>query len=220
MPGAFEASPELHDDPFRTAEEIQQSGEELLRWLEQVATSNAPDPVDLALVNEIHRRWFETVFPADAGRTRSTAVVNRKGTAVAVEAVLPGVVDSCDNWNWRREHVAPPDDDPQSIAFAVSEANTLTVAVYDVHPYIDGNTRTTWHLRNYLLMLAGLRPLIDLQEEEAYESAWWSATAHDHAAFRYRPHRERGHRAADAICSPLERLAYWRAFRPVPAVRG
>ena len=45
-----------------------------------------------------------------------------------------------------------------------------------------GNTRTTWHLRNYLLMLDGHRPLIDLADEDADKSAWWSATAHDHEA--------------------------------------
>jgi hypothetical protein len=31
-------------------------------------------------------------------------------------------------------------------------------------------------------MLDGLRPLIDLADEDAYKSAWWSATAHDHTA--------------------------------------
>jgi hypothetical protein len=31
-------------------------------------------------------------------------------------------------------------------------------------------------------MLDGLRPLIDLADEDAYKSAWWSATAHDHEA--------------------------------------
>jgi hypothetical protein len=62
------------------------------------------------------------------------------------------------------------------------EANTLTIAVYDVHAYIDGNTRTTWHLRNYLLMLDGLRPLVDLLDQPAYEEAWWPSTPQDHAA--------------------------------------
>ena len=31
-------------------------------------------------------------------------------------------------------------------------------------------------------MLDGLRPLIDLADEDAYKAAWWSATAHDHEA--------------------------------------
>ena len=88
---------------------------------------------------------------------------------------------ACGNWNWRRENVAPRHD-ADLIRFAVSEANTLTVRIYDVHPYIDGNTRTTWHLRNYVLMLDGLRPLTDLRDEEAYSDTWWHATPHDHVA--------------------------------------
>ena len=67
------------------------------------------------------------------------------------------------------------------IEFIVAEANTLAIRVYDVHPFIDGNTRATWHLRNYLLMLDGLQPLIDLAHPLSYEKAWWSASFEDHA---------------------------------------
>lgn len=179
MPGAFEASAEFDHDPLATAEEIQHSGDDALRWLEALATSDSPWPVDLHLVREIHRRWFETTFPTDAGRDRTQMVLNRKGTAVEVDAILLAVVGACENWNWRREHHAP-DDDADLVDFVVAEANTLTVRVYDVHPFIDGNTRTTWHLRNYLLMLNGLRPLIDLNDQDRYEKAWWNATADDH----------------------------------------
>lgn len=179
MPGAFDASAEFDHDPLPTAEEIQHSGQNVLRWLEAVATSEAPWPVDVGLVQEIHFRWFETTFPADAGRFRSQMVLNRKGGAVEVGAILPAVQSACENWTWRRERFRPPDD-AELIQFIVAEANTLAVRVYDVHPFIDGNTRATWHLRNYLLMLDGLRPLIDLVDQTAYESAWWSATAEDH----------------------------------------
>lgn len=75
-----------------------------------------------------------------------------------------------------------PEDGPELIEFIVSEVNTLTVGVYDIHPFIDGNTRTTWHLRNYLLMLDGLRPLVDLVDEDAHNEAWWAASQHDHEA--------------------------------------
>lgn len=61
-------------------------------------------------------------------------------------------------------------------------ATAETVRVYDVHPFIDGNTRTTWHLRNYLLMLDGLGPLTDLADYDRYEAAWWDATVEDHFA--------------------------------------
>lgn len=179
MPGAFEASAELDHDSLATAEEIQHSGENVLRWLEAVATSETPWPVDLKLIQEIHFRWFETTFPADAGRFRTQMVLNRKGTAVEVEAILPAVQGACDNWNWRRDHRRPTDD-LELIEFIVAEANTLAVRIYDVHPFVDGNTRATWHLRNYLLMVDGLRPLVDLGNVDGYERAWWSATAESH----------------------------------------
>lgn len=179
MPGAFDASAEFDHDPLATAEEIQHSGKNVLRWLGQVAASDAPSPVDLKLVQEIHFRWFETTFPADAGRFRAQMVLNRKGTAVEVEAILPAVQNACDNWSWRRGHCRPTDD-LELVEFIVAEANTLAVRVYDVHPFIDGNTRATWHLRNYLLMLDGLRPLVDLVALDDYERAWWKATAEDH----------------------------------------
>jgi fido (protein-threonine AMPylation protein) len=179
VPGAFEASAEFDHDPLATAEEIQHSGESVLRWLEAVATSEAPWPVDLKLVQEIHFRWFETTFPADAGQFRTQMVLNRKSTAVEVEAILPAIQSACENWNWRRERYRPADD-LDLVEFIVAEANTLAVRVYDVHPFIDGNTRSTWHLRNYLLMLDGLRPLVDLADIEIYERAWWDAIAESH----------------------------------------
>ncbi len=181
MPGAFEASAEFDHDPLATAEEIQRSGEDLLGWLEALATSADPRPVDLQLIQEIHRRWFDTTFPADAGRLRTQMVLNRKGTAVEGDAILPAVHGACADWNWRRERIKPTDD-IDLVAFVIAEANALTVRVYDVHPFIDGNTRTTWHLRNYLLMLDGLRPLTDLSDYGRYETAWWDSTAEDHDA--------------------------------------
>lgn len=179
MPGAFDASAELDHDPLPTAEEIQHSGQNVLRWLEAVASSESPWPVAVRLVQEIHFRWFETTFPADAGRFRTQMVLNRKGSSVEVEAILPGVQSACENWTWRRERFRPADD-PELIKFIVAEANTLAVRVYDVHPFIDGNTRATWHLRNYLLMLDGLRPLIDLADLATYEGAWWNAALESH----------------------------------------
>ena len=56
----------------------------------------------------------------------------------------------------------------------------MAVRIYDIHPFLDGNTRATWHLRNYALMLDGLRPLVDLADIDRYESVWWTATAEDH----------------------------------------
>jgi fido (protein-threonine AMPylation protein) len=177
LPGAFEASAEFDYDALRTAVEIQRSGEDVLRWLRELAGSDEPRAVDIYLVRDIHFRWFETTFPEDAGRERTEMVLNRKGTAVSVDAVLPGVVDACKNWKWR-QRFAP--SGPEFVEFVVAEANALSVAVYDVHPFIDGNTRATWHLRNYLFMREGLRPLVRLNDPDTYESLWWQASAQDH----------------------------------------
>lgn len=179
MPGAFDASAEFDYDSLATAEEIQHSGVSTLRWLEEVAVSESPLPVHHKLVEEIHFRWFETTFPADAGQFRNEMVLNRKGTAVEVDAILPAVQSACENWSWRRERFTPIDD-MELIEFIAAEANALTVRVYDVHPFIDGNTRTTWHLRNYLLMLDGLKPLIELADVGGYEEAWWNASPENH----------------------------------------
>lgn len=178
--GAFEVSAECEHDALRTAEEIQQSGREVLPWLEALAESEEPYPVNIHLIREIHRRWFESTFPADAGRERHAVVLNRKGTAADPEAIVPAVVNACANWDWRQKFA--PATGPELVAFNVAEANTLVVSIYDVHPFVDGNTRTTWDLRNYLLMLGGLRPLVDLRDQEAYEDAWWSAAPNDHDA--------------------------------------
>ncbi len=56
------------------------------------------------------------------------------------------------------------------------------MGVYDVHPFIDGNTRATWHLRNYALMLDGLPAMNDPADHDTYDAAWWAATARDHDA--------------------------------------
>jgi fido (protein-threonine AMPylation protein) len=179
--GAFDASAEFEEDPLVTADEIQSCGARTFSVLEQVARSADPWMVDFKLVKEIHFRWFETTFPADAGEFRTQMVLNRKGTAVEVEAILPAIDSACGNWNWRREH-RKPTDSADLVQFVIAEANTLTVRVYDVHPFIDGNTRAAWHLRNYLLMLDGLPPLDNLVDRGRYMEAWWAATAEDHEA--------------------------------------
>lgn len=183
MGGAFDVSleEEFGLDALRTAEEIQRCGAEMLSWLAELAASGPSRPVDIGLVREIHYRWFATTFPADAGRERTQIVLNRKGTAAPVEAIIPGMSNACENWRWRRENCRP-EDPAEEIRFIIAEANCLTVSLYDVHPFIDGNTRTTWHVRNYVLMLDGLRPLIEPSDEDAYNAAWWPATPFDHRA--------------------------------------
>jgi prophage maintenance system killer protein len=183
VPGAFDVSfeDEFELDPLRTAEEIERCGTETLAWLEALATSDAPRGIDINLVREIHYRWFSTTFPVDAGRERTEMVVNRKQTAAAVEGIIPGIENACGNWDYRHANHRPADP-LEEVRFIVAEANALTVAVYDVHPFIDGNTRATWHLRNYALMRDGLRPLIEPSDEDAYNAVWWPASPPDHEA--------------------------------------
>ena len=69
MGGAFDASAEFDDDELATADEIQESGQRALRTLG--GSRYVPGPVDFKLVKEIHFRWFETTFPADAGEFRT-----------------------------------------------------------------------------------------------------------------------------------------------------
>jgi fido (protein-threonine AMPylation protein) len=130
-------------------------------------------------LKEIRFRWFESTFPADAGEFRTQMVLNRKGSAVEVEAILPAIDSAWGDWNWRRENERP-DDTEDLTQFVVAEANTLVVRVYDVHPFIDDNTRATRHLRNYILMLDGLPPLDNLVDRARYMSAWWASTFEDH----------------------------------------
>ncbi len=181
MPGgAFEASPEFDWDPIRTAEEIQRAGGETLEWLRRLALD--PVPIDYRLVCAIHRHWFDTTFPAEAGERRMKDVLNRKNTAEPYESILPSVVQACGNFAWRLENCLPGSEDEQ-VAFLVAETNTLAVAVYDIHPFIDGNTRASWHLRNYALMAHRLRPLVDYTDR--YEQAWWRSSPLAHEDLDY-----------------------------------
>ncbi len=102
--GHFDVSfePAFENDFLLTEAEIRRSGEEALVTLSEAAISPAPPPVDVHLVRDVHRRWFETTFPADAGRERTVMVLNRKGTAEPVESIVPSVVTACENWNYRR----------------------------------------------------------------------------------------------------------------------
>jgi hypothetical protein len=59
-------------------------------------------------------------------------VINRKGTALEVDAVLPAIAEACETWDWRQRF--SPEDEAALVRFLVSEANTLTVRIYEVHP--------------------------------------------------------------------------------------
>lgn len=62
----------------------------------------------------------------------------------------------------------------------MTQANEATIAIYDAHPFIDGNTRTTWHFRNFLLLVSGYWPLRKPSNWNRYEDVWWTADRFDH----------------------------------------
>lgn len=178
--GKFHASAEFDRDPVQTAREIEERGTEAQLWLGEQAASLDPALIDVHLVRTIHRRWFESTFPKDAGRERVVPVFNRKSTAVEVDAIVPGVHNACDNWTYRFAEVVKAASGEDQIELLVQEANTLAVRVYDIHPFIDGNTRTTFSLRNYALMLGGVGPVLGLNDVDEHTRAWMAATPHDH----------------------------------------
>ena len=67
-------------------------------------------------------------------------------------------------------------------ATVVSEANEIALHVYNIHPFIDGNTRTTFSLRNYLLQVEGYDRLTVLEDADRYAAAWWRGNPGDHDA--------------------------------------
>jgi Fic family protein len=180
--GAFHASELFDHDPHATAAEIQSCGADALAWAIELADELNPPPIDVHLIRSFHRRWFATTFPADCGRERLVIVANRKGTAVPPAAILPAVYNACDNWAYRFEEVVMAASGEDQIELLVSEANALAVRVYDIHPFLDGNTRTTYLLRNYALMLGGVGPVLNLHDDQAHIDAWMAATPLEHRA--------------------------------------
>ncbi len=148
-------------------------------WLRRLA-EREPVSVDTHLVSEIHERWFSTAFPNVAGYIRrQEEVENRKVTAWPARDVGVGVLNACADWETAvREYQAP--DYFTGLVFYVSQANRLAVRIYDIHPFLDGNTRVTWSLRNYALLRCGLDALAGLDDMERYNRAWWAATPSNH----------------------------------------
>jgi fido (protein-threonine AMPylation protein) len=139
-----------------------------------------PHPIDTKLVAEIHERWFKTAFPGVAGYIRrQEEVENRKATAWPARNVGVGVLTACADWGAARGQYTAPDYFT-GLMFYVNQANRLAVRIYDIHPFLDGNTRATWSLRNYALMRCGLDPLAQLEDEERYRHAWWQSKPENH----------------------------------------
>jgi Fic family protein len=178
MSGAFSASPRFGHDEERTALEIRRAGWRCERWVDRNVTDFELKDIRWPLIQDIHRMWFKSTFPDQAGRQRTVMVTNRKGTAVPVDAIVDGVEAACGDWRWRQENLNPGESLDQ-IEFAVSEANELVIRVYDIHPFLDGNTRATFSLRNLLLVRAGLYAIQEV-DVPAFMDAWWAATPGDH----------------------------------------
>lgn len=178
MGGAFSASPLFDYSEELTAAEIRRAGWVCERWVDRHAISLENDEIAWPLIQSIHRMWFESTFPKDAGKQRGVMVVNRKGTAVPVGAIIDGVEAACGDWRWRQENLSP-EDAIEQIEFSVAEANELVIRVYNIHPFLDGNTRATFSLRNLLLVRGGLYALQDV-DVEPFLDAWWKAQPGNH----------------------------------------
>lgn len=176
--GAFVASPRFGYDERLTQEEILRSGWHAERWVDRHGVSSGPDDVHWGLICHLHSMWFQSTFPGHAGVQRGVIVANRKGTAVAPSAIVEACENSCADWRYRQEHYSP-DDPVEQLEFAVAEANELSVRIYDIHPFIDGNTRTTFSLRNLLLVRAELYGL-ETADHQKLADAWWNARPGDH----------------------------------------
>lgn len=130
---------------------------------------------------EVHRRWFRTTFPNVAGYVRRQEEVrNRKATAWPARSVEGGVREACLDWE-AATAAHRPESRIEGMLFSVQQANRVAVRVYDIHPFLDGNTRATWSLRNYALLRTGLGALAGLGDRRRYARAWWQAAPDDHA---------------------------------------
>lgn len=179
MGGAFAASPLCRYDEDATHSEIERAGWVAEQWVDRTAPGFSPADVTWSLICRIHQLWFSTTFPDRAGVQRREVVLNRKGTAVDPAAIIEGCENSCADWRYRLENHFPLEPIEQ-IAFSVTEANELVVRIYDIHPFVDGNTRATWSLRNFLLVQAGLYGL-EIADYDRLKEAWWRASPNDHA---------------------------------------
>jgi fido (protein-threonine AMPylation protein) len=76
--------------------------------------------------------------------------------------------------------LAQEPDPADLLAEAIYAANDLAVRMYDIHPFIDGNTRATFSLRNFALMRTGSQSIIYIPNEAEFETAWMEARPSDH----------------------------------------
>jgi Fic family protein len=178
MGGAFSASALFGYSEQATVAEIRRAGWICERWVDRNAINLETEEIAWPLIQGIHRMWFGSTFPDDAGKPRGVMVANRKGTAVPVGAIIDGVEAACGDWRWRQENLSP-DDAIEQIEFTVAEANELVIRVYDIHPFLDGNTRATFSLRNLLLVRGGLYALQEV-DVEPFLDAWWKAHPGSH----------------------------------------
>lgn len=175
---AFDASHEFETDPRLTQVALRDS---MARAHEGFMREARSQPVELSVgvVAAVHRAIFSEAFPKHAGRFRSVDVLSRRGEVarwqnvpVLVGQVVTGFGDAVDLATLRTGN-------PGSAGTTVHCANLLAVRLHHIHPFIDGNTRACWTLRNIVLVSGGLPPLTELRDELRHDQAWWAAQPHD-----------------------------------------
>lgn len=179
--GAFTASYVYDASPERTAAALELAGQ---RAVPRAYEAARRDDFHLGpgFLTTIHREWFHDAFPAEAGRFRKVEVYSRRPSpapAGEVAAHVAQVFEGADEALRAVTDASRPELTAQDAAQVVHIATLLTVQVHHVHPFIDGNTRACWTLRNAVFVRAGLPPLGRLAKEGRHRSAWDAAMPYD-----------------------------------------
>lgn len=131
------------------------------------------------MVQQIHKGWFETTFPGEAGQLRYTVVIASRARVGPVGDLGPAVHRACDDYRYQMAGIGNTSRD--ELAFQEIEiVNKLVATIYDVHPFIDGNTRTSFSLRDYALQALGHPSLGDVHTNARYMQAWGGSRPLDH----------------------------------------
>lgn len=110
-------------------------------------------------------------------------VINRKQTAAPPAYIREFSHQAFRNYHERLDEARVGQASDIDLDLVVIKAiNELVVSVYDIHPFIDGNTRATYSLRDYLLETEGFDRLdyYSFRDEKRFMEAWWRATPQDH----------------------------------------
>ncbi len=131
------------------------------QWLRPLAQQR--QPLTKAMILEIHRRLMQGIFGDEAGLYRRAPVYIRGAWHVPPNWVkVPQLVE-----DWIAQYSAGPGDE-----HLVRLAARAHIDLVDIHPFLDGNGRTTRMVVNVLLMQANYPPaLYAVEDRDQYIQA-------------------------------------------------